>query len=131
MQETCNPATPETPESIRKIRSFFHGTAWHNSSLICVWGDSRCTFSLPIMIKQPTTDKIMLHYTFYSRSFGRFIKQISATLPTWQKEKARQKEINSVVLKELVSHTGAQNAHLRQELSPLGSAAALPSLFHH
>lgn len=73
----------------------------------------------------------MLHYTFYSRSFGRFIKQISATLPTWQKEKARQKEINSVVLKELVSHTGAQNAHLRQELSPLGSAAALPSLFHH
>jgi len=65
----------------------------------------------------------MPHYTSYSRSFEHSVKQTSTTLPAWHKRKPQQKEINSFVLRELVSHTRAQHTHLRQELSPLGSAA--------
>lgn len=122
MQETCIPATPE-------ILSFFYSTALFTS--LPLGGDSQSKFSLHLIIEQPTADKIiMLHYTFNSWSLEHFLTQIVIFLPTWQRE-PRQKEMNSFVLDQLVSHTRVQNTHLLQQLPLLGSADALHSLFYH
>lgn len=129
MQETCTPATPEMPKNNSKILSFFHSTALFTSPLL--GGDSQSKFSSHLIIEQPTADKIiMLHYNFNSWSLEHFLRQIVIFLSTWQRE-PRQKEMNSFVLGQLVSHTRVQNAHLLQELPPLGSADALRSLFYH